>query len=188
MNLLSLAVLAAAVAAPQADSRGIAESAMRKALVSGASWRMEKTLSGASRTLVASGTVECRIPGGGIEWRTLKPFESSVKMLPQAMVFEDVDSVRTNSAASMPRYLDVRKAVDAFASGNDAAFNDVFDVKVDGAPGGKWRAVFTPVRKELSAMFGRVEVSGGEYPETVVMESGTAVVKIRFSREADGGR
>ena len=161
---------------------------MRKALSSKASWRMEKTLTGASKTLVASGTVECKTPGGGIVWRTLKPFESAVKMLPDSMVFEDEDSVRTKSASSMPRYADIQKAVDAFVSGRTDAFDDVFDVEVSAVDGGKWKAVFTPKRKERSAMLGKVEVTGGEYPETAVLESGTGITKISFSRDADGGR
>lgn len=161
---------------------------MRRALTSSAEWRMERTLPGCARPLVSSGTVDCRVGGSGIEWRTVAPFRSLVAMRRDSMVFEDEDGRREKTAEEMPRYGDICKAADAFAAGRLDAFDEVFDVETTSTTNGGWRAVFRP---RISAMRQLVEsavIEGGELPETVTIKSGNgAVSRIVFSADSHSG-
>jgi len=154
---------------------------MRKALASSACWKMERRLPGTDRVFVSSGTVDCSVGGDGIEWRTLEPFRSLVAMKKDSMVFEDEDGRREKASGDMPRYSDIRKATDAFASGSLDAFGDVFDMEVCPTDRGGWRAVFRPRIPAMRSLVESAEIEGGELPETVTIRSGSgAVSKIRF--------
>lgn len=156
---------------------------MRRALVSSASWRMERKLPGSDRVLVSSGTVECRAGGSGIEWRTVKPFPSLVAMRKDKMVFEDEDGRREKEASDMPHYGDIRKATDAFASGSMDAVDDIFETEASMLPGGKWRVVFKPRIMAMRTLVESVEMCGGELPETATIRSGGATSTIFFKAE-----
>lgn len=154
---------------------------MRRALSSSATWRMERTLPGSGRTLVSTGTVHCRVGDSGIEWRTEKPFSSLVEMRSDSMVFEDEDGRREKTADEMPRYSDIRRATDAFASGRFDSFDEVFDVEISSTTNGGWRAVFSPRVPAMRQLVESAEIEGCELPETVTIKSGNgAVSRINF--------
>ena len=168
-------------------SRAAAEAAMRKALSSSAAWRMERTLPGSARTLVSSGTVDCRTGDSGIEWRTEKPFPSLVAMRKDSMVFEDEDGRREKTADEMPRYSDIRKATDAFADGRLEAFDDVFDVETSSTENGGWRAVFRPRISAMRSLVESAEIEGHELPERVTIRSSngaTSTIRFMSTKEA----
>ena len=150
---------------------------------------MERRLPGSDRVFVSSGTVTCRLPDVGIEWRTLTPFRALVAMRSGCMVFEDEDGRRERAAADMPRYDDLRRAVDEFAAGRADAFDGVFDVDVAPLPGGRWRAEFKPRVAAMRTILESAEVSGGELPEAVTIKSGngtTSRIVFKAGKTADG--
>ena len=119
------ACLCGMLVASSAD--GAALSALQKAMDSDAEWTMARQLPGASRTLESRDTVSCRT-GKGIVWAVKEPFESSVEMTPNAMIFTDEDGRREKSLGELPHDADIRKATDAFVAGNTNAFDGVFAV------------------------------------------------------------
>lgn len=162
---------------------------MRKALSSSAAWKMERRIPGTDRVFVSSGTVDCRVGGDGIEWRTLEPFRSLVAMRKGSMVFEDEDGRREKPSDDMPRYSDIRKATDAFVNGETAAFDDVFEVLVEPLEGGRWRAVFIPRNAMLRSLVERMELEGSKLPETAILKSGNGISsRITFAERQRGAK
>lgn len=187
-----MTVAASAVAADMQSNSGsaareAAAAAFRKALVSSASWRMERTLPGSDRTFVSSGTVDCRVGGSGIEWRTMEPFRSLVAMRKDSIVFEDEDGRREKTAAETPCYADIRKVADAFASGDTDAIEAMFDEESAMLPGGRWRIVLKPRVPAMRTLVKSVEMTGRELPDTVVMMGGNgSASSISFKAAKNG--
>ena len=155
--------------------------ALRRALASGASWTMERRLEGSGRPLVSSGTVEC-FANSGIVWRVERPFQSSVEMTADRMVFEDEDGRRVKTLGDMPHYEAIRERTDAFAGGDAKAFEGLFKLEARSAADGKgWVLVMTPEISAMRRMFAGVELSGGQALTNVVLKTGDGGVStIRF--------
>ncbi len=164
---------------------------MRRALSSSATWRMERTVPGTDRVFKSSGDVACDLGGGGgIVWRTLAPFASTVSMRKDAMVFEDEDGRREKPAGDMPHYEDIRKATDAFAAGDDGAFARVFDTSASALPGGRWKIVMKPRGSAAGKLVEYAAIEGAGLPETVVIRAANGgESRISFKRkEGDAGK
>ena len=156
------------------------ESAFREALSASAEWKMERTLPGASRVLRCEGSVVCT-PGTGIVWRTERPFEASVTMGVDRMIFEDEDGRREKKLSELPHYEDLRRATDAFAAGGTDAFDGVFAVARAELPGGGWRVTLTPGVSQLGRLVKTVEITGAALPTNVVFLAGDgSVSRISF--------
>lgn len=151
-----------------------AVTALQRALDSTAEWTMERKLPGSGRTLVSSGDVRCRA-GEGIVWTVREPFESSVTMSTNAMIFVDEDGRRVKSLDELPHYADIRRATDAFVAGKTDAFDGVFEIEESHLPDGGWRLVLTPEISAMRRLLSSVEVSGAALPTNAVL------------RTADGG-
>ena len=150
---------------------GAALSARQKAMNSDAEWTMARQLPGASRTLESRGTVSCRT-GRGIVWAVKEPFESSVEMTTNAMIFTDEDGRREKSLGELPHYADIRKATDAFVAGNTNAFDGVFAVTEKTFANGGWTVTLVPEVSAMKRLFTSVEVSGAALPTNAVMKTG----------------
>ena len=146
-------------------------SALQQAMDSRAEWTMSRRLPGSSRTLESRGTVDCRI-GKGIVWTVKEPFESSVEMTTNAMIFTDEDGRRVKSLGELPHYADIRKATDAFVAGNTNAFDGVFTVEERRLPGGGWTVTLVPEVSAMRRLFTSVELSGATLPTNAVMKTG----------------
>ena len=146
-------------------------SAMQKAMDSDAEWTMSRQLPGASRTLESRGTVSCRT-GKGIVWTVKEPFESSVEMMTDAMVFTDEDGRREKSLGELPHYADIRRATDAFVAGNTNAFDGVFAVTEKSFADGGWTVTLVPEVSAMKRLFTSVELSGAALPTNAVMKTG----------------
>lgn len=158
-----------------------AVTSLQKALDASADWTMERRLPGSSRVLVSSGEVDCRA-GEGITWQVLKPFVSSVAMTTNAMIFTDEDGRRVKSLDELPRYEEIRRATDAFASGATNAFDDVFDIREEALPDGGWRLVFTPEVAAMRRLFTAIELTGAALPTNAVLttgDGGTTVIRFK---------
>jgi len=161
-------------------------SALQTALNSDATWAMERTLPGAARVLRSSGEVSCKI-GRGIVWKVKEPFESSVEMTTNAMVFVDEDGRRVKSLGELPHYADIRRATDAFAAGDAKAFDGVFSMSEQELPDGGWKLVLKPDVSAMERLFASVEVSGARLPTNVVMRTADGGLStIRFKERAVG--
>ena len=146
-------------------------SALQKAMDSDAEWTMSRQLPGSSRALESRGTVSCRI-GKGIVWTVKEPFESSVEMTTDAMIFTDEDGRREKSLGDLPHYADIRKATDAFVAGNTNAFDGVFAVTERSFADGGWTVTLVPEVSAMKRLFTSVEVSGAALPTNAVMKTG----------------
>ena len=156
------------------------EAAFRTALGASADWRMERTLPGSGRTLRCEGSVECT-PGTGIVWRTERPFETTVTMGVDRMIFQDEDGERVKPLSELPHYADLRKATDAFAAGDTNAFDGVFAFTRELSADGGWRLVMKPEILQLGRLIESVEITGAALPTNVVMHAGDgSVSKISF--------
>jgi len=159
-------------------------SALQTALDSSATWTMERRLPGTTRALVSSGTVDCKA-GRGIVWSVKEPFESSVEMTTNAMVFVDEDGRRVKSLDELPHYADIRRATDAFVAGDRAAFDGVFDVAEETLPDGGWRLVLTPGIAGMKRLFTSIELTGAHLPTNAVMRTADGGVStIRFQERS----
>ena len=176
--MIALACILAAVSAV---------SAMQRALDSDAEWTMERRLKGSARTLVSSGTVECR-RNRGIVWRVREPFESSVEMTTNAMIFADEDGRRVKPLAELPHYEDFRLATEAFAAGNANAFDDALAMEEESFADGGWRVRFTPRISAMRQLVKSVEVTGAALPTNVVLDCGDGGVSVIRFREKRGVR
>lgn len=157
-----------------------AVTALRLALGSDAEWIMERQLEGSDRMLISSGTVHCAI-GTGIVWKTTFPFESSVTMSTNAMIFVDEDGTRVKPLADLPYYSDIREKTDAFAAGDERAFDGLFKLDREELPDGGWKLVFRPEFSKLERLMKSVEVSGLRLPTNVVMRTGDgSISRISF--------
>jgi len=145
--------------------------ALQTALDSSATWTMERTFPGVSRALTSKGTVVCKA-GRGIVWTVREPFESSVEMTTNAMVFVDEDGQREKSLDALPHYEDLRKATDAFVAGDSKAFDGVFDVTEERTPDGGWRLVLVPKISAMRRLFSSIELAGDRLPTNAVMRTG----------------
>ena len=146
-------------------------SSLQKAMGSDAEWTMARQLPGSSRTLESRGTVSCRT-GKGIVWTVKEPFESSVEMTPNAMIFTDEDGRREKSLGDLPHYADIRKATDAFVAGNTNAFDGVFAVTEKSFAVGVWAVTLVPEVSAMKRLFTSVELSGAALPTNAVMKTG----------------
>lgn len=149
----------------------VALSALQKAMDSSADWTMTRQLPGSSRTLESRGTVDCRI-GKGIVWAVKEPFESSVEMTPNAMIFTDEDGRREKSLGDLRHYDKIRQATDAFVAGNTNAFDGAFSVTERRAADGGWTVVLVPEVSAMKRLFTSIEVSGAALPTNAVMKTG----------------
>ena len=164
-----------------------AVSAMQKALDSDAEWTMERRLKGSTRTLVSSGTVECR-RNRGIVWRVREPFESSVEMTTNAMIFTDEDGRRVKPLAELPHYEDFRLATEAFAAGNTNAFDGALAVEEENFADGGWKVRFTPTIAAMRQLVKSVEVTGAALPTNAVLDCGDGGVSVIRFKEKSGVR
>ncbi len=163
-----------------------AVAAMQKALDSSAEWTMERRIGGSGKVLVSSGTVRCE-KDKGIVWHVKEPFESSVEMTPDSMVLSDDDGVVVKPLAQLPRYAEVRRAVDAFAGGDTNAFSGVFSTNLSEFPDGGWRMTVKPESRAMRRLVTEVEISGAALPTNVVLTSPSGVSVVRF-RESSSAK
>lgn len=161
----------------------LAVPALREALDSSADWRMERQLEGSSRPLVSSGVVEC-VAGEGIKWKVLSPFESSISMTTNAMVFADEDGERVKPLKDMPHYAEIQRRTDAFAAGDAKAFDGLFSLEAQLAEDGEgWTLKMEPDVRAMRRLFRSIELSGAATLTNVVMRTGDGgISKIEFSR------
>ena len=190
LKFLNLAFLtiALAITAPL-DVRGAdgtqssPEAALRAALDGSAEWTMERRLAGAASALKSSGRVDCRA-GESIVWKTLEPFETSVTMSTNSMIFVDEDGRREKPLDELPHYADIRKATDAFVAGDRTAFDGVFSLAETSLPGGGWRLEFKPEISAMKHLFTAIELSGAALPTNAVIhnaDGGRSVIRFRES-------
>lgn len=179
------AVLAVAGTCLADGPSGALVEALRRALDSGATWTMERTLPGASRAMRSSGTVECKA-GRGIAWETTEPFASRVEMRAEGMLFEDEDGRRFRPAESVPHYGEIRAAADAFAAdGGAAALEGAFKVQELPCGDGGWRVELVPRNRDLREFLPGIELSGaGVLTGAVLRTRGGGVTSIRFEEAA----
>jgi len=155
--------------------------ALRAALDGRADWTMERHFAQGGRPLVSSGTVTC-VAQSGIVWRVTAPFESTVAMTTNAMTFTDEEGTRVKALSEMPHYADIRGKTDAFAAGDETAFEGLFDLTGETLPAGGWRLVLKPEVSAMERLFTEVELTGNALPTNAVLktaEGGRSV--IRFS-------
>ena len=173
-----IAVLASAIVAID-----LAVPALREALGSSADWRMERRLEGSTRPLVTSGVVDC-VAGEGITWRVLSPFESSISMTTDSMIFADEDGERVKPLGDMPHYAEIRRRTDAFAAGDVKAFDGLFTLEAELAEDGEgWTVRMTPDVRAMRRLFSSIELSGSATLTNAVMRTGDGgVSRIEFSR------
>ena len=163
-----------------------AVTAMQRALDSSAEWTMERKMSGSERVLVSSGTVDCKA-GRGIAWKVKEPFESSVEMTTNSMVFADEAGVRVKPLEKLPHYAEIRRATDAFAAGDTNAFSKIFRMDLKEFPDGGWTLSMRPQAKAMRRILTGVEISGAHLPTNAVLSSPSCVSVIRF-RESGSGK
>lgn len=161
MSLLATVLLAATPAV----------TAMQRSLNADAEWTMERTLPGSSRTLVSRGTVTCRA-GEGILWRVTEPFESSVEMTTNAMIFVDEDGRRVKNLDELPHYADIRAATDAFAAGKTDAFDGVFEFTETVLDDGGWKLTLKPGISAMRRLVASLELTGAALPTNAVLTAG----------------
>ena len=155
--------------------------ALRKALDGRAAWTMERTLGKGGRVLRSSGTVEC-VMQSGIVWRVTAPFESSVAMTTNAMVFADEDGTRVKPLSELPHYAEIRARTDAFATGDAKAFEGLFALAPTAFPGGGWKLVMKPEVSAMERLFTEIELAGAALPTNAVLmtaDGGRCVIRFR---------
>lgn len=163
------------------------EAALRLALDSSADWTMHRQPGGSDRLLVSSGTVDCRA-GRGILWKTLEPFEASVEMTTNSMIFVDEDGTRTKKLSELPHYETIRAKTDAFAAGDSKAFDGLFRLESEELPDGGWRLKLTPEVSAMKRLIVELELTGTKLPTNAVMRTGDGgTTRIGF-RERKNGR
>lgn len=167
-------------------SASLATASFQRALDSSAEWTMERTLPGAVRPLVSTGTVQCR-KGEGIIWKTETPFESSVEMTTNYMAFSDEDGRRVKALAALPHYAELRDATDAYVAGKTDAFEGVFSLQETETPDGGWRVLLTPEFSAMKRLFVSIELMGAELPTNAVLKTedgGVSVIRFRERKRA----
>jgi len=155
--------------------------ALRRALDGRAAWTMERRVGKGGRALVSSGTVTC-VAGSGIVWRVTAPFESSVAMTTNAMVFTDEEGVRTKPLAELPYYADIRTRTDAFAAGDAKAFDGLFALSAEERPGGGWRLDLRPEVSAMEKLLTKIELTGTALPTNAVLttaDGGSCIIRFR---------
>lgn len=158
---------------------------IKGALDSSALWTMERRFTKDAAPIVASGRVDCKL-GQEIVWTTLKPFDASVTMTTNQMIFTDIEGTRVKNLADMPHYTDIRLMADSLASGDETAFRKMFEVEGEVSTQTVWKIVLKPKVKEIRYLFNRMELSGEKELKEVVMDTakgGSTVIK--FKKDGD---
>lgn len=159
-------------------------SALQHAFDASADWKMDRRLAGSKRVFTTSGTVTCK-SGEGIVWTVLRPFESSVTMGKEEMVFEDEDGKRVKPLKELPHYAHLREATDKFVAGDNHAFDEIFEIEESTLDDGGWKLKLTPRVRAMKRLIEEVEVSGSTMPTNVVMKAGDGSQSvIRFKERA----
>ena len=146
-----------------ADAAGDFESALRRALNSGAEWKMSKTFADSPLVVKSSGTVSC-VKAEGIVWKTDMPASLEISMDRSGMTLRKMDGSRTS--LEMPNYQSIRKAIDRFAEGEAASLDELFKAEIS-AKDGRWTANLTPKRRDMRMILKSASVSGRKTIETV---------------------
>ena len=157
------------------------QAALRRALNGRAEWTMTRTLGAGGRTLRSSGTVDC-VMQSGIVWRVTAPFASSVAMTTDEMIFEDDGETRVKSLSELPYYAEIRKKTDAFAAGDEKAFDGLFALSSETLPEGGWRLVMKPEVKAMERFFTEIVLTGNSLPTNAVLKTadgGASVIRFR---------
>ena len=147
------------------------EAALRSALDSSADWTMERRLGERGRTLRSSGVVYCTA-GLGIVWKVLEPFDTTITMTTNSMIFVDEDGKRVKPLADLPHYAEIRERTDAFAAGDRKAFDGMFRLEESCFADGGWKLKLKPEVKAMERLLREIEVSGADKPTNVVMRTG----------------
>lgn len=174
------------LAGAQARPSDVCITALRRALDGRAAWTMERTLGKGGRTLVSSGTVEC-VAKSGIVWRVTAPFESSVAMTTNAMVFADEEGMRVKPLSELPHYAEIRAKTDAFAAGETRAFEGIFDLSASDLPQDGWKLVMKPEISAMERLFTEIELTGAALPTNAVLKTadgGRCVIRFRENADA----
>ena len=83
--------------------------------------------------------------------------------------------------ADLPYYSDIREKTDAFAAGDEKAFDGLFKLDREELSDGGWKLVFRPEFSKLERLMKSVEVSGLRLPTNVVMRTGDgSISRISF--------
>lgn len=164
----AFALFVFASAASAADIPSSCTEALRRALSSGATWKMERRLPGSSRVLVSTGSVEC-VVGEGIVWKTLHPFFSSVSMTTNAMVFADEDSTRVKPLSDLPHYAEIKRRTDAFARGDADAFDGLLEIEAEKVSADAWKVVLRPGVRAMKRLFSAITLTGRVSLDTAVL-------------------
>ena len=176
--LLAFSLFSTPSSGPVSDA---CQAALRRALNGRADWTMERTLVRGGRTLRSSGTVDC-VMQSGIVWRVTAPFDSSVAMTTNAMVFVDEEGTRVKPLSELPYYAEIREKTDAFAAGDSHAFDGLFELASETLPDGGWRLVMKPEMKAMERLFTEIALSGNSLPTNAVLrtaDGGTSTISFR---------
>jgi len=172
--------------APEATVSKSCVEALKKSLNGCAAWTMERRIGKNGRVLRSSGNVEC-VAGSGIVWRVTAPFESSVAMTTNSMVFADEDGTRVKPLSELPHYAEIRTKTDAFAAGDVKAFDGLFELESTELPGGGWKLVMKPEVSAMERLFTEIELTGAELPTNAVLKTadgGSCAIRFRELKHA----
>ena len=181
-TIVLTAAIALTAAAEKVPDAFIA--ALRRALDSRATWTMERTFPDTSRKLVSSGTVHC-VPGTGIVWTATAPFHSRIAMTPDGMSIQDDFTDEQKASHDMPRYDELFKTVDSFASGDNDKLVKAFEISATQCASNGWHVVVVPKARELRRLVPEITLDGGVTITNAVMRTHDGgISRIQFTEEA----
>jgi hypothetical protein len=135
--------------------------ALQRALSSSAEWTMQRSIADTGRVFVSTGVVDC-VAGKGIDWKVLYPFESSVSMTTNKMIFCDEEGTRVKKLSELPHYARICSLADDFLSGKGDAFKEVFDCEVRMSQDGRWSILMSPRIQAMRRLFDSIVLEGSD--------------------------
>lgn len=153
----SLWAASASPEGPDARSRLDRWNAVRSA---SGRFTQRKTLADVNVSIVSSGVFNC-VKGRRLEWKTLRPVETTFVATPGGYSFSaggTTENRRIDDAKPSP-------ALRALLDGDLSALPESFDVREDG--GG---LSFVPKAREVQGFLKRIAVSGVDFPSAITVE------------------
>lgn len=152
---------------------GPAAGALKSAALLRGSFTQRKFLKELPQPLASNGEfVVAR--GLGVDWHTLKPFDATVVLTPQAMIQRGADgSSKRIAADQQPGLRAVGEVFDALFSLDLAKLGDSFQLYGEASGKDAWTLGLVPREAAFAKLIERIQVSGSTQPQHIVLFEGS---------------
>lgn len=132
-----------------------------------AHFAQERTMTGFSRTLKASGTLLISREHG-ILWRQNTPFVQNVVIDERGILVDDGSGLKALSSSNNPQLASFAHMLKSLFAGDLSALEQYFTLELSGTAQ-SWQLTLTPNHEPINLIFHNIELQGSSYVEQVTL-------------------